>query len=196
MNNGHRALGLRSVCLYVRHNVMAHLSFITFGSLVIDVVGIFFQFGDLFGRNIQPEFHFRFSQRNPKFSPKFEPLFIGKRMLHFLACISRTKRILVNRIIRHGFSRNFHSTILYRNCFSRYNKVWSGIRKFFQITLFRVEDILPRKFPLSRFLFSALRRGGRSNPFSPKQFHLPSPFLRSLFRMPHTLRRDNPRRHA
>ena len=115
VNDGHGAFRLRAVSLHVRHYVVAHLFFVLFRQIVIDIVGILFQFRHLFGRNVQSQLHFRLGKRDPELSPEFETLVVGKRALHFLTCISRDQRVIVNSIIRHIASPMYKNLRLYYN---------------------------------------------------------------------------------
>ena len=79
---------LAAVCVYVGHNIMAHLFFTGLGHIIIDIVLMGLQLVDLLLGNGKSQLHLGLSQGNPELSPGAELLVRGKDVLHLFTCVA------------------------------------------------------------------------------------------------------------
>ena len=88
MDDSFRFRTLHSICIYMRHYIMTHLTFTFLGNLIINVICVSLQLIDLLLCNVKTKFLLCLSKSNPKFSPCAEFHIRRKNILHFFTCIT------------------------------------------------------------------------------------------------------------
>ena len=96
MDNARRLGTLLSVGIDVAHHIVPHFLLPRLRHLIIDVVGVGFEFRDLLVGDIQTQFLLGLGKRNPQSAPCAEFHIGRKEVLHFLPGIAGTKRGFIN----------------------------------------------------------------------------------------------------
>ena len=99
MDDARRLRALQTVSVDVAHHVVA--------ALLLAVLRMGFQLGNLLVGNVQPLFLFRLRQRNPQLPPGAELVVLGEDELHLLAGIAGRKWADI-AVMRHNAFLRFH----------------------------------------------------------------------------------------
>ncbi len=90
-----------AIRVHVRHHVVADLPLVPVGGVVVDVVHMGPQLGDLLVADRQAQFLFRLGQRHPQPPPSAELLVVTPQPAHFLGSVADNQRVLV-LVVGHG----------------------------------------------------------------------------------------------
>ena len=107
MDDARRLRALQTVRVVVAHHVVAALLLAALRIIVVDVLRMGFQLGNLLVSDVQPLFLFRLRQRNPQLPPGAELVVLGEDELHLLAGIAGRKGADI-AVMRHNAFLRFH----------------------------------------------------------------------------------------
>ena len=102
MQNALGFWALQTVGVDVAHHVVTAFPFPALGVLVVDVVLMGFQLGDLLVGDGKPLRLFRFGQSDPELPPCAELVVLGENELHVFAGIAGGKGADVGGMVGHG----------------------------------------------------------------------------------------------
>ena len=88
VNYGRGVRTLKPVRVNVAHNVVTDFLFARFGNVVIYIVHVRFEFGDLRLGHVKSEFMLGAGKRDPEPPPRGELEVVRKAVLHFVACVA------------------------------------------------------------------------------------------------------------
>ena len=101
VDDAFRGWRLETVGVDVRHHVVPDLALAALGVVVVDVVGVRLQLGDLRVGDRQPELLLRLGERNPELPPRPELEVGGEEVRHLLRGVPLGERVLCG-VARHG----------------------------------------------------------------------------------------------
>ena len=107
MDDARRLRALQTVRVDVAHHVVAALLLAALRIVVVDVLRMGFQLGNLLVSDVQPLLLFRLRQRNPQLPPGAELVVLGEDELHLLAGIACRKWADI-AVMRHNAFLRFH----------------------------------------------------------------------------------------
>ena len=108
MNDARRLRALQAVGINVAHHIVTALPLPALRILIIDVVLVRFQLGNLFVRDVQALLLFSLRQGDPQLAPSAEFIVLGKNELHLLAGISGRKRTDIMIVGHDAYLRCFN----------------------------------------------------------------------------------------
>ena len=103
---------LHAISIDMRHHIVAHLFFPRGGYIIIDIVLVGFQLGNLFIGDGQAQLLFGFGQGDPEFPPGAKLVIGRKQVLHLLAGIAGSKGRFIT--VRHKQPPDFIKIQTYR----------------------------------------------------------------------------------
>ena len=92
---------LHAVCVYMAHDIMAHLFFPGLRHIVVDLIRMGLQLIDLFLSDAQSQLLFCLSQGNPQPSPGLKFHIRREDILHLLTGVTLRKRAYILIMITH-----------------------------------------------------------------------------------------------